>query len=143
MRSWISVYMKLSDSENAVHCGDKERRNDDHAFWLEDAETRETLARMEAMLPLCPSPCRAMKNPSALQQITVWLLWSCAVFGVRDEQLKPADFYYYIYGNFHVWFHVLVFVIIILSTILTTQTIQKHINWYYLLWSFLLVFFCF
>lgn len=65
MRSWISAYMKLSGSEDAVQCGDKEGRNDDHAFWLEAAETGETLAKkgeerererekIEAMLPLCP-----------------------------------------------------------------------------------------
>lgn len=86
MRSWISAYMKLSGSEDAVHCGDKERRNDDHAFWLEAAETRENPARMEAMLPLCPPPSSAMKNPSALQHITVWSLWSCAVFTGGGEQ---------------------------------------------------------
>ena len=28
----FSVYVKLSGGEDAVHCGDKERRNDDHAF---------------------------------------------------------------------------------------------------------------
>lgn len=47
MRSWISAYMKLSGSEDAVQCGDKEGRNDDHAFWLEAAETGETLAKKE------------------------------------------------------------------------------------------------
>lgn len=78
--------MKLSGSEDVVHCGDKERRNDDHAFRLEAAETGETPAKIEAMLHLCPPPSRAMKNPSALQHITVWSFCSCAVWTEGDGQ---------------------------------------------------------
>lgn len=75
----FSAHMESSGSEDTLDCGNKEGRNDDHAFWLE-----ETPVQMEAMLPLCPPPNRPMKNPSALQHITY--LVSSELWGVHSRR---------------------------------------------------------
>lgn len=122
MRSWISAYMKLSGSEDAVQCGDKEGRNDDHAFWLQAAETGETFAKKKKkkwrerekkwkqcyLFAILFS--RAMKNPSALQHITAcsfqlcifhWTRWAGEYYQPTDENIS-----FYIYN---LWFNVQLF----------------------------------
>lgn len=84
--------MKLSGSEDAVQCGDKEGRNDDHAFWLEAAETGETLAKerareretIEAMLPLCP-PFQQGNEKSICIAAHQFAHFHSASFTGRDE----------------------------------------------------------